>query len=161
MAKTLTFGKSIKTEEQNKIYNKVKEIKLEIKRTEAEKEIQTEEYYRLEGKYSNGTKEDPWAGQGFRGWFYTYESEELKIKAETEREEFYQNNVKPLADKIGELYNELEEAEEQLCIALWGFGKNKYYKLENIVRAKNRIAHYKDLIEKEKKYIEELEKDFE
>jgi hypothetical protein len=150
------FGKTIKTEEQIKIYSKLKETKLEIKKTKEEKNALFTDYCNLEGKYSNGTKTDPWAGQGFRGWFYTYETPELRLKEEKEREEFYNEKIKPLSDRIDRLFDEVEEINEQLCIALWGYGRDKYYKMDNIERAKRRIENYEKEIEKEKEYIEKL-----
>ena len=140
------YDKKIITPEQITIYNSLKRNKAEIK--ELEKELK-EHYYvchQIEGKYSIGTKTDPWAGQGCRGFYYEYKSSEDKQREIEEEEKYYNTYIKPLKEKISSLNKECSKLNETLCVALWGFGTEKYYLTQRKIGYEKKLKHYQELI---------------
>lgn len=152
------FGKVINTSEALAIYNEWQICCNEIKRLEE----QVDEYYRIywemEGKYSLGTIPDPYAGQGSRGYSYQYPSQEIKAQENTEREVYYRQYIAPLKEQIKELRIKASALDENLCIALWGFGR-EYYNIKcNLAKAEKELAEQIEYVEQLKKQLKNFEK---
>ena len=155
------FDKKIETPEALALYEEIEQVCKEIESLEEEKKINFKAYCNMEGMY--GKKIYPWwaQGQGLRGYDYEYPSEELKLKEKAEMEEFYNQNVQPLDDKIDELHKVKKEQEEKLCVALWGFGTELYFAKKYLASAEKHLAKMLAEVESQKRYIEKCKKEVE
>ncbi len=151
------FNKVITTPEQMALHAECNRIWEERKKVEKQKDEHFLIYCRMEGKYSCGTVSG-YAEQGYRGYDYKYATAELKAKEYAERQAYYAENVRPLADKADELLHQYGAAEEALCIALWGFGRELYHYKQNLKRAEKELEEQIATVEYWKNKIAELEK---
>jgi uncharacterized protein YaaN involved in tellurite resistance len=137
MAKQMKkFGKNVNTnpvalalyEEQSKIYEAIAQL-------EEQKKKHLRTYLNMEGKYANGTEYDVMAGQGLRGYVYRYACPELRAQEEAERQNYYIAHIAPLDEQMEALREQAWELEEPICLALWGFGQQRYCIYRNLQRA--------------------------
>ena len=158
MARKITrFNKVIETPEALAIYNEQRTYLDEIKVLEKQKDEHFRTYWDMEGKYSVGTVCDPYAGQGFRGYDYSYPNKEAKAKEDAERGAYYAEYITPLIERIHELNTKVQTLEENLCVALWGFGQKYYYIKRNLEKAEKELAEHIAYVEKLRKQLEVLE----
>lgn len=152
------FGKVINTPEALAIYNERQLCCNKIERLEEQEEEYFRTYWEMEGKYSLGTIPDPYAGQGFRGYSYQYPSQEIKAQENTEREAYYRQYIVPLKEQIKELRLKTSALDENLCIALWGFGR-EYYDIKcDLAKAEKELAEQIEYVEYLKKQLKKFEK---
>jgi hypothetical protein len=111
----------------------------------------------MEGKYSIGTEDDPWAGQGYRGYYYKYPSQEAKAKEEAERHTYYAEHITPLTERISELQKKAWALEEPLCVAVCGYGTEHYRIKHNLEAAEKELAQQIAYVERLKKELAEIE----
>jgi hypothetical protein len=121
------YNKTITTPEQMKAYAEYKHIRNEIKELELKENANFLTYCKMEGQRAVGTAEDIYAGQGLRNYDFVYPNAEAKALEYAERQAYYQENVAPLTKQIELLKKRLDEADEALCIALLGYGRDRYY----------------------------------
>ncbi len=140
------YKREITTPEQIAISQALKTKRAETKQAREELDEHYRVYYKIEGKYSIGTKPDSWAGQGFRGFFYEYNSPEDRQKEIEEEEKYYNTYIEPLKEKISALTDECIELSEALCVALWGFGSDKYSLIQRKEEYEKEIKRYQELI---------------
>ena len=155
------FNKKIETPEALALYEEIQQVSKERENLEEEKKNNFKKYYNMEGKY--GKKIFPWwaQGNGLRGYDYEYPSEEIHLKEKAEMEEFYNQHIKPLTDKINELCEVEKEQEEKLCVALWGFGTELYFAKRSLASAEKHLAKMLAEVESQKRYIEKCKKEVE
>lgn len=152
------FGKVVNTPETLAIYNEQQICRNEINRLEEQEEEHFRTYWKMEGKYSIGTISDPYAGQGSRGYSYQYPSQEVKAQENTEREVYYKQYIAPLKEQIKELRIKASALDENLCIALWGFGR-EYYNIKcNLAKAEKELAEQIEHVEYLKKQLKNFSK---
>jgi hypothetical protein len=153
------FGKIINDNPQAMVlYEEQKALYAEIKTLQAEERDNVRTWAKMEGKYSIGTVSDSWgAGQGSRGYDYKYPSKEIKAKEQAERDAYYAEHIAPLTERISELQKRAWALEEPLCIAVWGFGQERYRIMHNLEEAEKELAHQIAYVEKLRKQLEELE----
>jgi hypothetical protein len=139
------------------IYTKQRELFDQVAELEKQEKENFLVYVKMEGMYSTGTVTDPWAGQGFRGYDYKYPSQEIKAKEQAERDAYYSANIMPLRQKISELSKQAWALDESLCIAVWGFGQERYRIMRNLEEAEKELAHQFAYVEELRKQLEESE----
>lgn len=152
------FRKTITTQEQMALYAECERILEEYSVVDQQKNEHFRIYFKMEGKYAIGTVADPYAGQGCRGYDYRYPSDEARAKEVAERQAYYDANIQPLTERAKELLQQYDAAEEALCVALWGFGRELYGLKQNLKRAEKELAEQIATVEYWKKKIEEFEK---
>ena len=152
------FGKVINTPEALTIYNERQICCNEIQHLENQVTEHYRIYWEMEGKYSLRTISDPYASQGSRRYSYQYPSQEIKAQENTEREVYYRQYIKPLKKQIDELRLKISALDENLCIALWGFGR-EYYDIKcNLAKAEAELAEQIEYVEQLKKQLKNFEK---
>jgi hypothetical protein len=159
MARKITrFNKVIDTPEALAIYNEQRAYINEAKALEKQKDEHFRTYLDMEGKYSVGTVRDPYSEQGFRGYDYSYPNREAKAKEDAERKAYYAEYITPLIEQIHELNIKVQTLEENLCVALWGFGQEHYHIKRNLEKAEKELAEHIAYVEELRKQLEKLEK---
>lgn len=159
MAKQMKkFGKNVNTnpvalalyEEQCKIYEVIAQL-------EEQKKKHVCTYLNMEGKYANGTEYDVMAGQGLRGYVYRYACPELKVREEAERQNYYIAHIAPLEEQMEALRKQACELDEPMCIALWGFGQQRYCIYRNLQRAEAELKTAQERVNALRMKMQELE----
>ena len=152
------FGKTITTPEQLKLYNECNRLWDEYQQAKKQESENFLIYSKMEGKYAIDTVADPYAGQGFRGYDYKYPNPEALAKERAERDAYYKENVKPWDERKKKLLKKYDEAEEALCVALWGCGRELYRYKQDLKRAEKALAEQIAEVEYLKNKIAEMEK---
>ena len=152
------FGKTITTPEQLELYQECNRLWDEYQQAEKQKSENFLIYCQMEGKYAIDTVEDSYAGQGFRGYDYKYPNPEALAKERAERDTYYKENVKPWDERKKELLKKYDEAEEALCVALWGCGRELYRYKQDLKEAEKNVAEWTAEVERLKNKIAEMEK---
>ena len=152
------FGKTITTPEQLKLYNECNRLWDEYQQAKKQESENFLIYSKMEGKHAIDTVANPYAGQGFRGYDYQYPSPEALAKERAERDTYYKENVKPWDECKKELLKKYDEAEEALCVALWGFGREVYRYKQRLEEAEEALAEQIAEVEYLKNKIAEMEK---
>ncbi len=152
------FNKTITAPEQLKLYNECNRLWDEYQQAKKQESENFRIYCGMEGKYSIDTVADPYAGQGFRGYDYKYPNPEALAKERAERDTYYKENVKPWDERKKELLKKYDEAEEALCVALWGCGRELYHYKQDLKRAEKALAEQIADVEYLKNKIAEMEK---
>lgn len=130
------FGKNVNTNPVAlALYEKQKKIDEAVAQLEEQKKKHLRTYLNMEGKYANGTEYDVMAGQGLRGYVYRYACPELRAQEEAERQNYYIAYIAPLDEQMEALRKQAWELDEPICIALWGFGQQRYCIYRNLQRA--------------------------
>lgn len=152
------FGKTITTPEQLKLYNECNRLWDEYQQAKKQESENFLIYSKMEGKYAIDTVADPYAGQGFRGYDYKYPNPEALAKERAKRDTYYKENVKPWDERKKELLKKYDEAEEALCVALWGCGRELYRYKQRLEEAEKALAEQIAEVEYLKNKIAEMEK---
>ena len=152
------FDKTITTPEQMELYRECNRLWEEYQQAEKQKSENFHTYCEMEGKYAIDTVANPHAGQGFRGYDYKYPNTETLAKERAERATYYKKNVKPWYERKEELLKRYDEAEEALCVALWGCGRELYRYKQRLEEAEKALAEQVAEVEYLKNKIAEMEK---
>ena len=152
------FGKVINNNPvAMEIYTKQQELSDKVAELEKQKEENFLAYVKMEGMYSIGTVDDPFAGQGFRGYDYKYPSQEIRAKEQAEREAYYLANIMPLRQKIDELNKQAWALENPLCIAVCGYGVEEHRIRTRLAEEEKELAQQIARVERLKKELAEIE----
>lgn len=150
------FNKTITTPEAQALYDRLQAHKEQRKALCSEIDKAEIEWHRFNGKYAIGTVNNPYCGVGQCGWFYQYASPEDERREQEEQDKFNEEVIKPLYEKLRALDKEGDDLEEQLCIALWGYGLNEYYLRRRIIAEEKELAEQIRKIEEKKAEIEAM-----
>lgn len=140
------------------IYEEQQAYRAEAKTLDEECDKLFRVYFKMEGKYSIGTMDDPWGGQGTRGFMYKYPSDEVKKQEENEREAYYKEHIAPVKKRMEDLRNKACALEESLCIAVWGFGTDRFTLQHNLQIAEKELAGQIAYVEELREKLKKLEK---
>jgi hypothetical protein len=159
MAKKIKkFGKVINDNPvAMEIYTQQRELLDQVAELKKQEDEHFLVYVNMEGKYSLGTVADSWAGQGMRGYDYTYPSQEIRAKEQAERDAYYAANIKPLRDKINELSKQAWALDEPLCVAVCGYGTEEHRVRTRLTGAEDELAYQIAYIERLKKELAEIQ----
>lgn len=157
------FNKTITTPEAQALYDRIQECEAKLDELYAKKSEAHKECDRFEGKYAIGKIDNPFYGMGQRSWVYQYASPEDEQRERIEAAQFRREKIEPLCEQIDDLRHQIKELEEQLCIALWGYGTeafslvNAIGSLEKDIAKKMRdIKRLNALIEEHKKELQKI-----
>lgn len=108
----------------------------------------------MKGKYAVSTVRSDRVDMQYDCSEYVYASEEDRAREEAEIEAFRKENVEALHIEIDELERKLIDMNNELCIALHGYGVEEYEKIQ-------RRKRYEKAIEEHEKEIARLKEEME
>lgn len=115
-------------------------------------------YCDMEGMY--GKKVHSWDddGQGLRGYHFEYATESLRQQENTERKQFLiDNNYRNVFDLYDEYNNKLSALNEAFCLEQYGMTVAQKELEKRIAQQKKEIKSLKKKLDREEKYLIELE----
>ena len=121
------FNKTV-TKEAMPIVESITAKKEEIERLNEQISENRDTYWKMEGKYGKKKLDTDYIDYHYRTYTFVYESEEVEEKEKLERIAYYEENVNGLRVRQKEIKKEILALEEDLCVALWGFGTEEYYR---------------------------------